>query len=91
MVSNLTTHDMQRFGQEFLDQLVEWIKDNLDIGQVFTEEQITLYAKDECNVEDVAYDNNIKEYVRGAFNPEDVFDEDILDTWAINHGYEEKE
>jgi len=42
----MTAYEDKKFGAEFLDQIVEWISDNLEPEDVFSAEQLQEWARD---------------------------------------------
>ena len=32
--------------------------------------------------------DKIKDYIEKYYTPQEIFDEDVLDEWAVDHGYE---
>ena len=42
-----TIEQDKRFGGIFLDNIVEWVGDNFDPEEVFSEEQLELWAKEQ--------------------------------------------
>lgn len=70
-----------------LDETIDWITNNLSIGDVFDEDVIVQYVAETSDVDDVYDDEPIIKYVQSAMEPDDVFSIDDLASWAENNGF----
>lgn len=61
------------FNNEFLDNIIMWIGNNIEIIDVYDEKEIIEF---------------IKRYTK---DPNEVFDEEILESWAIENGFKKDE
>ncbi len=69
---------------EPLDNAVDWIQDNLNPDDVFSQQSLLDWAGE--NLEGVS-ETKLVSHVSSTFNPEEVFDRHDLETWAEENGY----
>ena len=79
------------FGVEFLDQFLDWVRENLGVEEVFSDNKITLYVQENLSVQDVFKDSDIIDYVVSTFSVNRVFDKNELNEWALDNGYVKEE
>ena len=58
----LPTTSEKYFGQAFFDSVVEWIKDNLDPDEVFSQRHLTEWIKDNLCPEEIFDDEVLAEW-----------------------------
>ena len=40
-----------------------------------------------CGLDEIWSEKDIADWVKDHLNPEDIFDDDVLDQWAVDSGY----
>ncbi len=78
----ITVAEKESFGREMLEDLVGWIEDNLEIDQVFSDEEIFNWLTE---VADQDLWDRIKLWIMETEQPEDVFGTTELERWADQH------
>jgi hypothetical protein len=71
-----------------LENAVEWIGNNLNPEDVYSESDLRSWAKDNMEPGEIYSINDMLESVRDAgFDPDDVFHPADLERWAIDNGW----
>jgi len=75
----MVTRDQHRkFGDAFLQSIIEWIKENIEPDEVFGEEAMEAVKKQWC-----------KDYASTHFAPWELFARSDLEAWAEDEGFVE--
>lgn len=71
-----------------LENAIEWIGNNLNPEEVYSESDLKSWANDNLEPDDIFSPRDMLESVCDAgFDPEDVFDPARLEQWAIDNGW----
>lgn len=78
MKKTLQSHGKEAFGRWFLDDILDWINDNLEPDQVWTEDELL----DFIVLGPSGIYKELLAYIAEKEEPEGVFDRDRLAEWA---------
>jgi hypothetical protein len=85
-MKRFSANDNNKFSKELivsdmLDTAVDWIKDNLNISDIYDENEIKIYVKENfSSIDDIFTDNEIIIHARNNFSINEIFNRnDIIE------------
>jgi hypothetical protein len=64
------------------EDLQEQVKTNYNVGDIFSQDEITEWVKDNCQIEEVFDDGELTAYARENNGVGDIFDDDTIVEWV---------
>lgn len=80
------------FNEDMLEHVVEWVRDNYKVDEVFDDDAITEWAEENDYIHEDDVDYEVWAIENGYvllddLTPGEAFDEDDLAQWAEDNGY----